>query len=315
MTDLKTFREATADQLVVCPVCGSKEYAVLYESGDYEYDLPGTFYISCCKGCGLIYQNPRPTLAEILRYYPEWYEPYNTFGPKIIRSIRHHLLVRSRIRKYCQLFSGKAGRIKVLDVGCANGELLNELSSHSQFECAGVEPVTYAADIAARHGFFVYNSTLEDAKIPDVSFDLVIMNHVLEHMPDPVKTVKKAFSVLKEDGILSGELPCVSSLERIIFGRYWGMYHMPRHLTFFSKELIERFLREIGFKEVEIDFQPVPSTWHTSIRNFLNSKGAPRQITKYLSEKSLLCNFVTFPLALFAAMVGHASIMHFTARK
>jgi transcription elongation factor Elf1 len=76
---------------IKCPVCNSEEYKILFSAGDYEYDLPGIFYVSKCNICGLLYQNPRPELNEILKYYTENYEPYNKVDSGIMAKLRENL--------------------------------------------------------------------------------------------------------------------------------------------------------------------------------------------------------------------------------
>lgn len=309
------FSPAQADLKINCTGCGSADSHLMYAAGDYEYGLPGQFYVSRCQSCGLISQNPRPPFSQILHYYTEEYEPYSAVGSKIMQAARYLLLVRPRLRKYQALFKNLTGPINVLDVGCGSGDLLNELSFDQKFDCVGIEPVENAADIAREKGIKVITGLVENHDFQGEQFDLIIMNHVLEHLPNPEEVIGKVYELLRPGGYLIGELPCSEAVERHIFGRYWGMYHLPRHLTFFSRRLLGRFLERFGFTEIKISLQPVPSAWQASVRNYLLSKNISKKIVKMFSGHSVVLNILSYPYAVLSVCCGYSSIQHFIANK
>jgi len=312
---ISDFEPAKSTEAINCPVCNSNRYTILFEAGDYEYELPGTFYIAQCDSCGLLYQNPRPPFNEICRYYTEKYEPYRKVGSLLMQKLRYRFLVQPRIKKYKKLFQAKSDQIKVLDVGCADGGLLYELSLDKKFDCYGIEPIKYIADIAINKGLKVSCSTLENYECDNEYFDLIIMNHVIEHLPNPEEVMKKIFKLLKKDGYFCGETPCSDALEKFIFLKYWAIYHLPRHLTFFSTKLMIKFLQKFGFKEINIYLQPMPSCWQASIRNYLLSKKYEKKIVKIFSGHSVLLNLASYPFIYILSKLGYASIMHFVAQK
>lgn len=309
------FSPAQADVKINCTGCGSADFKLMYAAGDYEYGLPGQFYVSRCQSCGLISQNPRPRFSQILRYYTEEYEPYSAVGSKIMQAARYFFLVRPRLRKYQALFKNHPGKINVLDVGCGSGDLLQELSFDRKFNGLGIEPVANAADIARKKGIKVITGLVENHDFQGEQFDLIIMNHVLEHLPNPEEVIGKVYELLRPGGYFIGELPCSEALERHVFGRYWGMYHLPRHLTFFSRKLLSRFLKRFGFTEVKTSLQPVPSAWQASVRNFLLSRNKSSKIAKIFSGHSVVLNILSYPGAMLSVWCGYSSIQHFIANK
>lgn len=315
MIEVPDFVAAEATESIPCPVCDSIEYSVIFEAADYEYRLPGKFFIARCNGCGLQFQNPRPLFKDILRYYTEEYEPFKAVGSRWMQALRYQFLVEPRIRKFTNLCRSIERDINLIDVGCAHGDLLSELLSNPRFKCKGVEPVPHVAQIAKERGLDVECMTLEDYKCEDESFDIVVMNHVLEHLPNPDEVMTKVYRVLRKGGAFCGEVPCASALERIIFGRYWGMYHLPRHLTFFSKQQIVRFIEKHGFRDIKLHLQTVPSAWQSSVRNYMRGHGWNKGLTSVFSGHNLVLNLLSFPSAWLVAKLGFASIMHFTARK
>lgn len=308
----QSFLAATACETISCPVCEGMDFELVTESGDYEYKLPGIFYISRCKACGMILQNPRPPFSEILRYYTEKYEPYRQVGSSLVQTIRHFFLIRPRINLYRSLI-GDSG--KIVDVGCSVGSLLHELSSHGQWELLGVEPVEEVATMGVAQGLNIIPKTLEDAEIPNASIDLAIMNHVLEHLPNPSLTAKHVFNILKPGGYFVGEIPSPQCFERMVFGKYWGGYHLPRHLAFFSPKHIKQFLENIGFQEIEISYQQQPSSVLLGICNYLHDMNAPSWLNKIFNPHSLIWLIILTPTSTLLKFFGSAPIIHFRGKK
>src|SRR5262249_54003747 len=159
----------------------------------------------------------------------------------------------------------------LLDVGCGNGALLNHLRTQANWELWGVEPHQSAARFGIDDGLAITPTLLEHANLPEESVDLVIMNHVLEHLPDPRITVSAVYRVLKPGGYFVGEIPSPYCLERLIFQQYWGGFHLPRHLTFFKSRDIRSFLTVMGFDVNDIHGTMQSSNWVLSFANFLKA--------------------------------------------
>ena len=81
---------------------------------------------------------------------------------------------------------------------------------------------------------------------PD-SFDLIRMGHVIEHVRDPLATLRRAWELLKPGGTLFGETPNIDCWDFELFGRYWGALHFPRHIALFSPETISEACERAGF--------------------------------------------------------------------
>ncbi|MFP4381238.1 MAG: class I SAM-dependent methyltransferase [Candidatus Sumerlaeia bacterium] len=309
------FRPAEATEEQACCVCGARRFDPLFEAGDYEYRLPGVFYVARCAECGMVMQNPRPEFDEICRYYTEAYEPYAEAPDNLMSRLRRRFLIEPRLRDLKKPFDKRKEKIDYLDVGCAHGDLLALMSEDPRFVCRGVEPVEYAAKLARDRGFDVECATLEEYNQPDASFDLISMVHVIEHLPDPEKVVEHVHRLLKTGGVFYGETPCSRAVERRVFGRYWKIWHLPRHLYFFSPETLRRFLEQKGFSKIHITLQPTPATWAGSLRNYAHHRGWPEWVSRALSKYVALPSLAVFPFTWLAARLGYASIMHFSAEK
>ncbi|MDP6953390.1 MAG: class I SAM-dependent methyltransferase [Alphaproteobacteria bacterium] len=111
----------------------------------------------------------------------------------------------ARVNAYVDSLGITAPR-RALDVGCGLGVFPAALAA-SGWDCLGIEPdqraVSFLRDhvgIAARCGDFVSTT-------PEASFDLISLNKVLEHVPDPVTMLARAGDWLNERGVVYVELP------------------------------------------------------------------------------------------------------------
>jgi len=133
----------------------------------------------------------------------------------------------------------------ILEIGSGAGNLLAQLNQlgHRVF---GVEPDPNAA--AFTKGLEVYQGTAED--IPEAvkskTFDVVIMNHVLEHCIDPVKAVANITSVLRPGGKYMCVVPNNAAHCLQEAGVTWQFLDVPRHLHFFTAKSLQGICQKSG---------------------------------------------------------------------
>lgn len=101
-----------------------------------------------------------------------------------------------------------------------------------------------------KRGLNVSIGSLEEAGFPNRYFDVIYMSQVIEHMTDPLSSLREVQRMLKTRGILVISTPNISSLQTILFRRNWRGFGPPYHLTFFSRHTLELLLKRLGFKVV-----------------------------------------------------------------
>jgi len=209
----------------------------LFRAADDRYGDYGQ--IVECRTCGLVYTNPRLPEQDLLKAYAGIEDPEYK-GEDASRSINGHFSLNT-ISQYVS-----AG--KLLDVGCSTGYFLNAARLH--FDASGVEPSRWAGEFARTQlRLEVRTGTLEEARLPTQSFDVVSLIDVIEHLADPLATLKEAARVLKTGGLLYLVTPDVDSLTaRLMGSRWWGL--RPAHIYYFSKKSLARILKEAGFEVV-----------------------------------------------------------------
>jgi SAM-dependent methyltransferase len=303
---------AVADQAPPCPICGGVDFKREFEAKDYEYGFPGIFYVATCNRCRLEQQSPRPPFDQILRYYSSEYRPFANEEDGLVARIKHVVINRPRLRRYQKLVPGQGS---VLDVGCGNGALLRMLAQRTDWRLRGIEPSAEAAAAGAAAGLDILATTLEEARFADDSFDLTILNHVLEHVPDPVSTLAELRRIIKPGGYLYGEVPNPACAEQWIFGRYWGGYHLPRHLYFFRRKQLHELLTAAGFVVEKVDGKMQPASVLVSASNYLRERWPSVARLGLFSENSFLWLGVATPFAYVLQWLGSAPTLRFVCKR
>ena len=205
----------------------------LYNIYDDRFGYPGIFHINKCCECGhnFIFGNIVPEMLTILYtdYYPrssislEEYRPYHEisgFKAWFEGSFR-------------SAFRWVPENVRVLDIGCGFGETLGYHQARG-CEVYGVEADENIRRVADRFGFNVHVGLFDPDLYDPCFFDYVTMDQVIEHMTDPVETLRGVARVLKPEGMAIISAPNVNGWGARLFGRRWINWHAPYHLQHFS---------------------------------------------------------------------------------
>ena len=234
-----------------CPWCGSENAQLHLELKDL-FLTQEPFKILECKECGLLYTTPRPNKDEIGRYYKseEYYshqENKEGFIPKVYEKVKSVNLKN----KYGIATEGK-GKGKALDIGCGVGDFLHTMEQHG-WDCTGVEPSEDAKAIAKKRIKGQLLSSEEQENLPDSSFDLITMWHVLEHVDDIRWQIQQLHRLCKPGGRIIIALPNYKSYDGQYYKAEWAAYDVPRHLNHFNKETLIKILEESGLRHVKTE--------------------------------------------------------------
>jgi len=155
------------------------------------------------------------------------------------RTQRRHLRL---LRRHWQTRS--PGRL--LDIGCSTGLFL-DLASLDGWDVWGVEPAEALASVArTRHGSRVLRSSFEEASLGAMSFEVVSLWDVLEHVHDPPAFVRRVAELLVPGGVLALNVPNLDSLVARLLRSRWPLL-LPEHLYYFTPRSLSRLLAEAGF--------------------------------------------------------------------
>lgn len=269
--------------------CGDTAADPLWAGREHEYPdtTQETFTFVTCRGCGLVRLDPRPDVSELGRIYPPEYYAYNLVSeePGAPLSVTDRLKMRMYQRRLEAQVDrvGKPGRLRILDVGCADGRLLDWFKGSRagpRLETHGIEMDAAAAETARRRGHRVVTGRFEqDGELENGSFDLIVALHVIEHVDDPERFARRAAELLAPGGVFAVATPNWDSRDARRFRGHWGGNHFPRHWTLYDPGTIEALARSNGLEVTRVEFQPNPIFWvwtaHSWLRDRFPSRSWP----------------------------------------
>jgi 2-polyprenyl-3-methyl-5-hydroxy-6-metoxy-1,4-benzoquinol methylase len=213
------------------------------------WELEGFSFVRCAS-CGLVQQNPQPEPASVLSRYDASYLEYEEkeqFGYRDLELATLADLGFEEAARPLVLRAKEADRApSLLDVGCATGALLEHFSRQG-WACTGVEACAPAAAYGReRFGLDIRPTTLEAARLPAASFEVVHASHLIEHLNDPAAFLAEALRLLAPGGLLLLTTPNVDGFQAKLSGAEWrsAIYD---HLYLFSKRTLSALLAEAGF--------------------------------------------------------------------
>lgn len=137
---------------------------------------------------------------------------------------------------------------RLLDFGCGAGAFLVRAQAQG-WDVTGLDTSPAAVDGARQaQGLRALVGTLPHADLEPGSFDLVTMRHSLEHVHDPLGTLREARRLLAPGGRLFVSVPNIDSLPFRWFRHAWVGLDLPRHLTHFAPWTLQQMLRRAGFR-------------------------------------------------------------------
>ena len=220
-----------------------------------------------CDRCGIIFIHPQPTAGELTELYSSEYFEGGDFrcghekGYCEAETLEH--LANPGLLKHIREIS-RGDRF--MEIGCAGGAFLSAARDFG-FTVQGVE-LSESASRTAREqfGLSVFTGSLADARFIDGSFDVIFMGDVLEHLPDPVTTLREVHRVMAPGGTLVIGVPSQTNslFSRIGFALYGAAGRRatvslpPYHLFEYRPSSMRFLLRACGFTVAELIQSTIP---------------------------------------------------------
>ncbi|HDY67750.1 MAG TPA: DUF115 domain-containing protein [Candidatus Scalindua sp.] len=223
--------------------CGSRQRNVLTEVDRY-----GIGYKLClCLDCGVLYSNPRLTTESFKRFYETDYRNiYGDIGEAGDEDKSAKELIYNTIDNY-ELKKPKI----VFEIGCGSGNILKQFKG---CDCTGVDYDSEVIGKAGTKGVELLVGGIEILEGLEKKADLIIMNHVLEHVNDLEGDLKRIRDLLADDGILFIGVP----------GLYtWNLVYMCQnaHNYQFNSNTLYYVMHVCGFSDYYLD-EGIQSVWH-----------------------------------------------------
>ena len=234
-----------------CPWCGSDNNHQFLKLKDY-FLTQEDFEILECNDCKLLFTTPCPAPDKIGDYYKsEEYLSHNDEKKSLFARI-YNIVKKTNIKNKFNIAVGnKQSAVRILDIGCGVGDFLN-YAKEKGCKITGIEPNDDARKIAEKKLNTKVFSPAELENLPDNSFDIITMWHVLEHVADLKTEIHHLQRLLKNDGRLILALPNYKSFDAEYYQDKWAAYDVPRHLNHFSRTSIENIFKETKFQLADI---------------------------------------------------------------
>ncbi len=278
-----------------CPFCHSNELSKYKKRAD---DL----WVLICNNCRLGFVEKYP--EDLSQWYDlEYYEKSNPNGNLAIGYDDYRAVGYDYFLWAIALVALTKTKGSLLDLGASNGLFLDLAKSYGCTNLTGVELTPEYAKLCRKKGYKTYNlDFLEIAFEANQEYDIVTAWAVLEHIPQLNKTLEKIQAILKPDGLLFFEVPCIvfddrddywlnSSLEHIYYFTEESFKTIIKH--FFGKSYVGGVFSLDGYgaslagfisnsHQKTIDYQPV--------NDYL--KSMTRVDLSKLDEEEIICYFI-----------------------
>jgi 2-polyprenyl-3-methyl-5-hydroxy-6-metoxy-1,4-benzoquinol methylase len=213
-----------------CALCNNTALSPHLSIGEKE--------IVRCRKCGFLFSTDIPSQDQLERHYS------SEMKPDFLVKYKEEAIRRGEL---ILALAGKSGG-RIMDVGCGLGFFL-AWAKEKGYETCGVEPSIEASEYARNAlGLAVFTGDVHKLDPGTQAFDIVTIQHVLEHIPDPVAFLRRVKEILKEDGVLAVVVPNAGSLVGRLARERWLGFAAEEHLCHYTKDTLRILLIRSGFR-------------------------------------------------------------------
>lgn len=254
------------DLVRTCPLCGGTDFT------KWQFELLR------CNKCELVVDEAvwHPAANEEMEetFFGEAYEPVRSFWVRLFEKWNNRRTM-SRLRRHARLMGN------LLEIGVGSGSFLAyaQVQGFVPTGCDLSPPI--CRRVKDSTGIRMHCGPLES--LPDQpQFDVVVMNHVLEHVSDPQSLLKAALARLKPGGFLHLAVPNIAAWEARLRG--WNSYE-PYHLLYFTPRTLRAVVENSGFEVLEVNTHESFSGWFLALLRTLLRKD-PRPASQRAANRS-----------------------------
>ncbi len=231
-----------------CKICKNSENNIIHVAKEMMFGYKDEFNYLECANCGCVQIVDIP--EDLSKYYPENYYSLSDDPKKRYKTFRHRLRYRladsyfilgkggllakyyaqqSQCKERYSSYAFLVGRInknsRILDVGCGKGILLYALKNAGFKNVEGLDPYLNE-DIQYDNGLKISKKYLSEI---NNKYNVIMLNHSLEHMDNQFETMRDLYKLLEDDGICIIRIPTASSYAWREYKTNWVQLDAPRH--------------------------------------------------------------------------------------
>ncbi len=297
-----------------CHVCNTRGEPLYQCLRDRLFDVLGEWDLKKCPNpqCGLVWLDPMPIEEDIGKAYRIYYtHKDNSLPPTTLLRLAYRRvkagylagkygyqlgntsqLVRL-LGKMLYLHPGRRASLdasvfylaaqpggQLLEVGCGNGATLLGMQELG-WNVEGVDFDINSVRNARSKGLTVHHGDLMGQQYQDNTFDAIVMSHVIEHVPDPLRLFQECYRIIKRGGQLVVLTPNVKSFGHWIYGADWRGLEPPRHLHIFNSSSLSRLALQAKFDDVSC--QSSVRSWKIFLESHICSRDGKVHDLKHYS--------------------------------
>lgn len=205
-----------------------------------------------CPSCGCFRIDPPPLVSEAAA--PDFYTQYYAARQRV-DGTRHAPAVNNRTSRFWRVAAHskqlyRIGRVAV-DVGCGDGRLCAELKAAGWPTVLGLDASRTRIESARRShpGVQFQAQPIAEAELVPDSVDLMVLDNILEHLPNPRAALSRLRSFLHPNGTGVIITPNMRSGHFRLLGRRWTPELAPHaHVFLFTPASLARLLSDVGLE-------------------------------------------------------------------
>lgn len=235
---------------VKCEICESKDFNVIATQ-----IREGNGKICQCKTCGLIIQDITQTDQDLSKYYNDEYQKTNSLMQGTDQTPREHFndSIKTIDGTFSRILPLLSSDMVVLDVGCGTGELLHSLKPYVK-KVIGIELHRGFVDFINRElKIEAYDQDVNSIDFGNKKFDVILCINTLDHLSNPLTTLRTMRNLLSENGVLYLEVPNRDEAMNIYLPethrkKFNTFFWHKAHYFYFTRDTLMKMMEKAGFK-------------------------------------------------------------------
>ncbi|MDP1729438.1 MAG: class I SAM-dependent methyltransferase [archaeon] len=267
-----------------CPICKRNSTKIKVLGSNFIYtELQRYFNAQVDENLNIVdYELLKCNECSFEFSYPQ-IEGSGTFYDWITSQSNYYVKSRWEYSKVLDLLAIEKKDIKLLDVGCGDGQFFDQIveRNNTEIDFYGIDPTIGSIEMCRDKGYKVFCMDIKKFKINNKNtlFDAITSFHVLEHIANPKEFIEELLSLLNPNGSIYISTP-YSPMD---FELDWFdvLNHPPHHLGRWNLKSYKKLAEVLGLKMEA--FLPEPNKLlFSAIQSFMFSLYGPKSLTSKL---------------------------------
>ncbi len=246
-----------------------------------------------CEYCKVARTFPMPSRKSLQDFYSSFSYESGFINESLIRSESVSIL------KTLDKHKGK-----LLDIGSGAGFLLDEAKKRG-WEVTGIEMSKKLANYGAKNfKLNIINGDFLTIKLPEESFDAIVLSQVIEHLTDPERWLSRIKKLIKKDGVFALTTPNIESHLFNVQRESFPYLIPPEHVFYYGPTSLRMLLNRCGFKKATFKTYGYPVDMAGIIKRIIKGKSAApisrtaRQLVNQEQSLSKKIKYILFDTVL-----------------